>query len=192
MLQTPPLGNMISPFHHAAAMAHAASVAAAQQQSEQSSGGGPPSGLFPMLSAGSPSATTTSPSSAGKHSGLGNSPQSSSLPAANPLVAMGGPPPPGHPGGHPMGPHLPPPPHLFPHHHGHHPHLGLEPPRPRFMFKMPRVVPNQKEKFETDDLMKRHSREGEVRFYHLPHIPKPHYIYFDAITIVKTDNQNGG
>ena len=30
---------------------------------------------------------------------------------------------------------------------------------------MPRVVPNQKEKFESDDLMKRHSREGEVRFY---------------------------
>ena len=30
------------------------------------------------------------------------------------------------------------------------------------MFKMPRVVANQKEKFETDDLMKRHAREGEV------------------------------
>ena len=28
---------------------------------------------------------------------------------------------------------------------------------------MPRVVPNQKEKFETDEFMKRHSREGEVR-----------------------------
>ena len=27
---------------------------------------------------------------------------------------------------------------------------------------MPRVVPNQKEKFETDEFMKRHSREGEV------------------------------
>ena len=39
----------------------------------------------------------------------------------------------------------------------------MEPPRPRFLFKMPRVVPNQKEKFETEDLMKRHSREGEVR-----------------------------
>ena len=41
---------------------------------------------------------------------------------------------------------------------------GLEqhPPKPRLMFKMPRVVANQKEKFETDDLMKRHSREGEV------------------------------
>ena len=30
---------------------------------------------------------------------------------------------------------------------------------------MPRVVPNQKEKFETEDLMKRHSREGEVSYY---------------------------
>jgi hypothetical protein len=29
---------------------------------------------------------------------------------------------------------------------------------------MPRVVPNQKEKFESDDLMKRHAREGEVIF----------------------------
>jgi hypothetical protein len=38
----------------------------------------------------------------------------------------------------------------------------MEPPKPRFMFKMPRVVPNQKEKYESDDLMKRHSREGEV------------------------------
>ena len=28
---------------------------------------------------------------------------------------------------------------------------------------MPRVVPNQKDKFETDDFLKRHSREGEVR-----------------------------
>jgi hypothetical protein len=28
---------------------------------------------------------------------------------------------------------------------------------------MPRVVPNQKEKFESDDLMKRHAREGEVK-----------------------------
>jgi len=29
---------------------------------------------------------------------------------------------------------------------------------------MPRVVPNQKEKFETDEFMKRHSREAEVRY----------------------------
>ena len=27
---------------------------------------------------------------------------------------------------------------------------------------MPRVVPNQKEKFESDEFLKRHSREGEV------------------------------
>ena len=53
-------------------------------------------------------------------------------------------------------------PHGPPQHPHFHPHLGLEPPRPRFLFKMPRVVPNQKEKFETEDLMKRHSREGEV------------------------------
>ena len=47
---------------------------------------------------------------------------------------------------------------------GHPAAAGLEqhPPKPRLMFKMPRVVANQKEKFETDDLMKRHSREGEV------------------------------
>lgn len=36
------------------------------------------------------------------------------------------------------------------------------PPKPRFLFKMPRVVPNQKEKFESDEFLKRHSREGEV------------------------------
>ena len=79
----------------------------------------------------------------------------------NSLPPMGPPPPSG--GTHP---HIPPG-HFLPHpHHGHlhphHPHLGLEPPKPRLMFKMPRVVPNQKEKFESDDLMKRHSREGEV------------------------------
>jgi hypothetical protein len=56
-----------------------------------------------------------------------------------------------------MPPHGHPPPHAF------HPHMGMEPPRPRFLFKMPRVVPNQKEKYDSDDLMKRHSREGEVR-----------------------------
>ena len=71
---------------------------------------------------------------------------------------------------HPTHPHMPPHPH-FPHpgQHPHFPHpLGLEPPRPRFFFKMPRVVPNQKEKFETDDLLKRHSREGEVRKKSIP------------------------
>ena len=37
-----------------------------------------------------------------------------------------------------------------------------EPPKPRYIFKMPRVVPNQKEKFESDDLFKRLHRDGEV------------------------------
>ena len=53
------------------------------------------------------------------------------------------------------------------HHHPNHnqqPHTQAEvpPTKPRFLFKMPRVVPNQKEKFETDEFMKRHSREAEV------------------------------
>lgn len=39
-----------------------------------------------------------------------------------------------------------------------------EPPKPRYIFKMPRVVPNQKEKFESDDLFKRLHRDGEVRY----------------------------
>eukprot|EP00096_Caligus_rogercresseyi_P011698 TRINITY_DN4699_c0_g1_i1.p1 TRINITY_DN4699_c0_g1~~TRINITY_DN4699_c0_g1_i1.p1 ORF type:complete len:299 (-),score=103.38 TRINITY_DN4699_c0_g1_i1:273-1169(-) len=48
------------------------------------------------------------------------------------------------------------------------PPLGFTPPdvtpKPRFLFKMPRVVPNQKEKFESDDIMKKNSRESEVRY----------------------------
>lgn len=32
------------------------------------------------------------------------------------------------------------------------------------MFKLPRVVPDQREKFETEDLFKKHTREGEVRY----------------------------
>ncbi|XP_046412989.1 protein big brother-like isoform X4 [Neodiprion virginianus] len=47
--------------------------------------------------------------------------------------------------------------------------MGLyEQPRPRFVFKMPRVVPDQKAKFETDELFRRLSRESEVRYtsYH--------------------------
>lgn len=69
-----------------------------------------------------------------------------------------------------------------PHHHHHHHHLhhqqpppgnmlpfdslGLyEPqPKPRFYFKMPRVVPDQKNKFESDELFRRLSRESEVRY----------------------------
>jgi len=37
-------------------------------------------------------------------------------------------------------------------------------PKPRFLFKMPRVVPNQKEKYDSDEFLKRHSREAEVRY----------------------------
>ncbi|CAO1382312.1 unnamed protein product [Diamesa serratosioi] len=39
-----------------------------------------------------------------------------------------------------------------------------EPPKPRYIFKMPRVVPDQKNKFESDDLFKRLTRESEVRY----------------------------
>ena len=49
------------------------------------------------------------------------------------------------------------------HHHSQQHQQQEVPQKPRFLFKMPRVVPNQKEKFETDEFMKRHSREAEVR-----------------------------
>ncbi|EDW68715.1 uncharacterized protein Dvir_GJ12863 [Drosophila virilis] len=39
-----------------------------------------------------------------------------------------------------------------------------EQPKPRFIFKMPRVVPNQKSKYELDELFRRLSRESEVRY----------------------------
>lgn len=64
-------------------------------------------------------------------------------------------------------------PHHNPHTHGHShsqasgggPQAQDQPaPKPRFLFKMPRVVPNQKEKFDSDEFLKRHSREGEVRY----------------------------
>ncbi|KAL1124143.1 hypothetical protein AAG570_001913 [Ranatra chinensis] len=43
--------------------------------------------------------------------------------------------------------------------------IGLyEQPKPRFIFKMPRVVPDQKGKFESDELFRRLSRESEVRY----------------------------
>ncbi|XP_055682268.1 protein big brother [Lutzomyia longipalpis] len=43
--------------------------------------------------------------------------------------------------------------------------IGLyEQPKPRFIFKMPRVVPDQKSKFESDELFRRLSRESEVRY----------------------------
>ncbi|XP_050698079.1 protein big brother-like [Eriocheir sinensis] len=38
------------------------------------------------------------------------------------------------------------------------------PPKPRLMFKMPRVVPDQKSKFESDELFRRLARETEVRY----------------------------
>lgn len=44
--------------------------------------------------------------------------------------------------------------------------IGLyEQPKPRFIFKMPRVVPDQKAKFESDELFRRLSRESEVNNY---------------------------
>lgn len=40
--------------------------------------------------------------------------------------------------------------------------MGLyEPPKPRFL-KMPRVVPDQRDKFDSDDLFRKLSRDGEV------------------------------
>lgn len=41
--------------------------------------------------------------------------------------------------------------------------MGLyEPPKPRYIFKMPRVIPDQKEKFDSDDMFKKISRDCEV------------------------------
>ena len=43
--------------------------------------------------------------------------------------------------------------------------MGIyEQPRPRLVFKMPRVVPDQKSKFESDELFRRLSRESEASF----------------------------
>lgn len=43
--------------------------------------------------------------------------------------------------------------------------IGLyEQPKPRFIFKMPRVVPDQKGKFEQDELFRRLGRESDVRY----------------------------
>lgn len=43
--------------------------------------------------------------------------------------------------------------------------IGLyEQPKPRFIFKMPRVVPDQKSKFEQDELFRRLGRESDVRY----------------------------
>jgi hypothetical protein len=37
-----------------------------------------------------------------------------------------------------------------------------ERPKPQYILKMPRVVPEQKEKFESDDVFKKISRDSEV------------------------------
>ena len=34
----------------------------------------------------------------------------------------------------------------------------------RLLFKLPRVVPQQKDKFEEEDIFKKHSRETEVKY----------------------------
>lgn len=58
--------------------------------------------------------------------------------------------------------------------------MGLfEQQRPRFLFKMPKVVPNQKAKFETEELFRRLSRESEVN--------RGLYVYF-LIYISLTSN----
>ena len=51
---------------------------------------------------------------------------------------------------------------LYPHHglpHGHDP-AAMRP--SRLFFKMPRVVPKQRERFEEEDIFKRNTREQEV------------------------------
>ncbi|XP_050307226.1 protein big brother-like [Anthonomus grandis grandis] len=50
-------------------------------------------------------------------------------------------------------------------HHNPFENIGMyEQPKPRFIFKMPRVVPDQKAKFESDELFRRLSRESEVKY----------------------------
>jgi len=64
------------------------------------------------------------------------------------------------------------------HGHAHHPHHPHHPAYPgnnntveqevpkyaRLLFKLPRVVLQQKEKFEEEDIFKKHARDGEVRY----------------------------
>lgn len=158
MLQSPPLATML-PFHHAM------QVAAAQAQAAQHQEAAAAAAAFQTSSNTSSNNPVTSLGSSGAPSVTPSSPASTVPPSVPPHPPPNGlnHPPGAHPHHGPIPPHPfhPPPPQ---HPHFHHPHLGLEPPRPRFLFKMPRVVPNQKEKYETDDLMKRHSREAEVRF----------------------------
>jgi len=54
-----------------------------------------------------------------------------------------------------------------PNHMGHHSAYTQQtevPKYTRLLFKLPRVVPDQKEKFEGEDIFKKHSRDGEVRY----------------------------
>lgn len=56
-------------------------------------------------------------------------------------------------------------------HHAHHPYNpnnnSVEQEVPKYMrllFKLPRVVLSQKEKFEEEDVFKKHSRDCEVKY----------------------------
>lgn len=40
----------------------------------------------------------------------------------------------------------------------------LQSPHSRLLFKLPRVCLSQKEKFEEEDVFKKHARDGEVRY----------------------------
>lgn len=56
--------------------------------------------------------------------------------------------------------------------------IGLyEQPKPRFIFKMPRVVPDQKSKFESDELFRRLSRESEVSKFLIYFLLSANYVY---------------
>jgi len=181
MLQSPPLANML-PFHHAAVHAAVHAAAAAQQQQQQQQQQHQHQQHQQHQQQHQHHQQETSPQPPQTSTPIN---QSESLfsphPAAGLTHLLGGngpggiPQPPGsHLPPHMGGPH-PPPQHGMPHPHHLHPgqfnpgaahphsHFGMEHFRPRFLFRMPRVVPNQKEKFESDDLMKRHAREGEVK-----------------------------
>jgi len=63
--------------------------------------------------------------------------------------------------------------------------IGLyEQPKPRFIFKMPRVVPDQKSKFESDELFRRLSRESEVKLK-TSFISSTKIIHFESCEVVK-------
>ena len=56
------------------------------------------------------------------------------------------------------------------------------PPKPRLMFKMPRVVPDQKTKFESDELFRRLARETEVSTHTRTHTHIHTYVHTHART----------